>query len=62
MLLSIIIILALVCGREGSGVQENGGDEISSAAAKDTNNTETQRYDDLRIIKGTCNNDISVQE
>ena len=43
MLLSILLTLAFVCGREGSDVQDNADDEISNAAERDKNNTETQR-------------------
>ena len=46
MLLSIVIILALVCGREGSDVQDtNAEEEISHAAAKEKNDTKTQRHE-----------------
>ena len=46
MSLSIVIILALVCGREGSDVQDtNAEEEISHATAKEKNDTKTQRYE-----------------
>ena len=60
MLLSILITLALVCGREGSGsdVQDKAEEEkISHAAAKEKNDTRTQRHERqstiMRFLK-TC--------
>ena len=58
MLLSILITLALVCGREGSDVQDKAEEEkISHAAAKEKNDTRTQRHERqstiMRFLK-TC--------
>ena len=48
MSLSILIILALVCGREGSELQDNADDEISNAAEREKNNTKNQRHEHIR--------------
>ena len=61
MSLSIVIILALVCGREGSDVQDtNAEEEISHAAAKEKNDTKTQRYE--ANANANVNQPLSIAE
>ena len=55
MFLSILIILALVCGREGSDVQDDTDDDISNAAETDKNTTETQRREQHTHIRFAVN-------
>ena len=52
MLLSILIMLALVCGREGSDVQDiNAEEEISHAASTKKNDTETHSSDHKNSLR-----------